>query len=177
MSGEARHISRKGWGRILDASSSYMELEFPDFKAVAALMQINKVKQPLVVKAVDRDLTIVDDGYMWMQLAPEGQFWWMSVMFDRQGSIIQYYFDTTKGNYLSGSESYFIDLFLDVVALPDGRADLLDQDELDAALADGVITDNEYALSTATAKMLIENIPDNIDKLNKFCYELAERLK
>lgn len=177
MSGEIRYISRKGWGRILDASSTYLKLDLPGFKAVASLMKINKVKQPLVVKAVDHDLTIVDDGYMWMQLAPEGQHWWMSVMFDRNDRIIQYYFDTTKENFPDGDRSCFIDLFLDVVALPDGQVDLLDQDELDAALEEGVISTKEYWLSVETANMLLESIPRNIDRLNRFCYELAEKLK
>ncbi len=177
MSGEARSITRSRWARIIDSSPFFLDLELPEFNAAAALMQIKKVTSPLVVTAAGHPLTIADDGYSWMQLAPECQYWWMSVMFDRSGHIIQYYFDTTKGNHIDGDRSYFIDLYLDVVALPDGRVELLDRDELDNALDAELISLEEYTLSVATADMLLKNIPKNISRLNSFCYKLLDQLK
>ena len=90
---------------------------------------------------------------------------------------MQYYFDMTIKNIIDGDNSYFYDLFLDLVAMPDGRLIALDEDELDCAFSENVITKEEYIKAQLTLSMLKENIPAKKDKLNSFCYGLFDKLK
>lgn len=81
---------------------------------------------------------IVDNGFHWFQFAPQSERWWLTAMFDAAKRLIQFYFDITFENHiLPGGESWCRDAYLDVVIDPDGRARLLDEDELAAALAAG----------------------------------------
>lgn len=97
-------------------------------------------------------------------------------MFDRGGEIIQYYFDLSLKNEIDGENSWFTDLYLDVVLLPDGRVALLDEDELDAALGKGTITALEYALAVRTAKMLMQSVGLNQHSLRAFCERIRNEL-
>ena len=84
---------------------------------------------------------IVDNGFHWFQFAPQSERWWLTAMFDAAKRLIQFYFDITFENHiLPGGESWCRDAYLDVVIDPDGRARLLDEDELAAALAAGAVT-------------------------------------
>jgi hypothetical protein len=72
-------------------------------------------------------LTIVDRGYFWMQLAPKDKKYWLTVMLDAAGDIVSYYFDITDSNVLSGDgDSYFYDLYLDVVLLSSVKDSLIE---------------------------------------------------
>ncbi len=177
MQTEKRFISRKGWQRVLKSSSAYMLMDYEPFHAVAGLLCLEKTSEPLVKTIFGRDIIIADDGYYWMQIAPQDENWWLTVMLDREKHIVQYYFDITKQNVLCGEESYFRDMFLDVAALPDGTVLLLDKDELDAALTEGVIGDDEYRLAVQTADMLMKEVPENIGRLERFSYNLFSDLE
>ena len=98
-------------------------------------------------------------------------------MFDETGRLVQYYFDVTLENDVRGADSTFIDLYLDVAAQPDGTLELMDQDELTAALAEGIITKEEYGLAEETGRMLVEAIPANIGRLEEFCTRMYAILR
>ena len=76
-----------------------------------------------------------------------------------------------------GADSTFIDLYLDVASQPDGTLELMDQDELDAALADGTITKEQYDLAERTGQMLVQGIPANIRRLEEFCVGMYDTLR
>ncbi|MEA4831236.1 MAG: DUF402 domain-containing protein [Oscillospiraceae bacterium] len=173
---KTRYMARDDWSRIEERRSAYMEAEFFGIKGFAGLLCLDKVKAPLVKGVPGVDVKIVDNGFRWLQFAPKGEHWWLTVMADERGKIVQYYFDITKENVLCEESSYFYDLFLDVVALPDGTVVLLDKDELDAALSENIITENEYKLAINTADILIRKIPENIGHLEQFCYKLFDEM-
>ena len=89
-----------------------------------------------------------------------------------------YYFDITLENQLLGSrDSWFTDIYLDVVMMPDGRLDLLDADELDDAFRCGEITEEQHRLAHAWADELMAELPANLPKLRAFCEEMFAQLK
>ena len=177
MKVETKTLARANWGRILARRSAFGEVHTERMDAVAELLLLEKTAKPLVTTVLGQHLTIVDDGYAWLQVAPRGENWWLSVMFDADRNLIQYYFDVTRKNVLAGCDSYFEDLFLDVVALPTGKVTLLDEDELEQALAEGVITEAEAVLARETAARLLAGVPQNIKKLEAFCQRLLCELK
>ena len=173
---KTRTLRRDSWQRIIDMDFYHQTLPFDNNTAVVGVLHLKKVRKPLVVTSVNKITTIADDGYYWMQIGPKDRHWWLTLMFDPDKNIVQHYFDITLENHLDDQNSYFRDLFLDVVALPDGQVALLDEDELAEALQQGTITQDQYDLAYQTANMLLKEIPKNIDRLNALCYRLLEQL-
>ena len=177
MEHKRRTIARTEWSRILESAAAYREVESSGFSATVGLLHLKKTKAMLVKSVQEMQIKIVDDDYCWLQVAPKNEHWWLTVMFDETGKLVQYYFDVTLENDVCGAESTFIDLFLDVAAQPDGTLELMDQSELDEALAEGLITEAQAALAEGTAQMLVEGIPANIRRLEEFCVGMYDTLR
>lgn len=86
--------------------------------------------------------------------------------------MLQFYFDVTKRNIID-PPAHFFDLFLDVTVDPDGKAKLLDRDELDAALDEGIITRAEYNLARSEADAILAAFPTQTERLDRVCKALA----
>ena len=119
-------------------------------QGVAALLRVDRVQVPLM----DGERMLCGAGYDWLQLAPQGERWWCTAFFRPDGQLEQLYFDITRGNALNGPDSHFEDLFLDVVAEPDGRVFRLDEAELRAAVDAGLVSSAEAARARADADAL-----------------------
>lgn len=165
---EIKTIKRDNWSRVLSRSFRYAEKTYGDFRCAAGLLTINEVTSSLKKVMFGKELVLADKGYHWLQIAPEGESWWLTVMIDSNSNIVQYYYDITNRNILDGENSRFYDLYLDVVVLPDGNATILDEDELNTALKDGIITKAQYEAATATAEQLLAEVPLNLDELEEF---------
>lgn len=169
-------ITRENWPRILQRSFACADNLFPGFHGAVALIRIERVQEPLKVFSCKTSVTLADNGYYWIQLAPKNEHWWLTAMLDSDKNILQYYFDITLENRICGSASKFYDLFLDVVALPDGNFELLDKEELDEALKLHLINHEQYNTATQTADMLMNALPFRIQELNRFMHACFDAL-
>lgn len=174
---KTKYLDRRGWNRITSRRDAYLEWMTKDLSGIAGLIRMDSVTAPLNKTVSGTQVRLVDTGYSWMQIAPKNEHWWLTVMFDDQGGIVQYYFDITLENILCGRDSYFRDLFLDIAALPEQAMELLDRDELDAALAEHIITEEEYFLAVKTAEWLMRELPQHWTDLREFCVKNYRILK
>ena len=127
-----------------------------------ALILIEEVDAPKVIRAGGKDITISDKGYFWYQLALREKYFWLSAAFNAEGELIELYFDITGGNRFDDPDDpEFTDMYLDVVLTPAGDIRVLDRDELDDALHEGIISDSDYS--------------DAIRHCNELCGYLEER--
>ena len=173
---EIKTITRDNWQRVMSKTFRYAEKTYGDFHCVIGLLTIDEVSSPLKKTMFGKELVLADKGYRWLQIAPADESWWLTVMIDPNDNIVQYYYDITDRNILDGENSRFYDLYLDVVILPDGNATILDGDELNAALKDGIITNTQYEAATTTAEQLLQNVPLNIDELEEFVMTVYREL-
>ncbi len=173
---ETKYLDRRGWQRVTESSFAWMDLHTPALDGAAGLIRIKQVTAPLAVRSLGQMVTIADDGYCWLQIAPRGRHWWLTVMYDRDRRPLQYYFDVTRENTIQGRESHFEDLMLDVVLFTDGACGLMDRDELDDALAAGNITPGEHRTACETAQELLDNVPKRVKELETFCRRTLEAL-
>ncbi len=171
---EIKTIKRDNWSRVLSRSFRFAEKTYGNFHCVVGLLTIDDVTSPLKKTMFDKELILADKGYHWLQIAPENKPWWLTVMIDPYGNIVQYYYDITDRNILDGESSRFYDLYLDVVVLPDGKAAILDEDELEAALTDGIIANAQYKKATETANRLLQEVPPLLDDLEEFVMTVYE---
>lgn len=173
---KVKYISRSDWPRILASDVAFCEKHYPHLHAMTSLFRIHKVTAPLFVPACGQPLCVADDGYAWLHVLPEGENWCLTAMFDETGAPVQYYFDISENNTLDGCNSRFTDLYLDIVCLPDSRTELIDQPDLDQALSDAVITQEQYDLAQHTAQTLQPLIESDFSCLSTFLQTLYTEL-
>lgn len=150
-----KYGDRSNWPRILERRYAQTYLDDKGFKGYVSLIDMVKVKEPLVVTYGDNNIYIVDEGYKWLLQFPFQQNHSVTTTFDTEGNIVQWYIDICVENGVEDGIPYTDDLFLDIVVLPTGEVLLLDEEELEEALASGVISIELYELAWEEAKRLI----------------------
>ncbi len=173
MALDLRGMQRREWKQFLRRKCLIAAVDTPEFAGHAGLLRILEVSEPFV-----RRVTLADSNYTWLQLAPEEGRWWLTVMYDPAGRLLQYYFDITARNFVADSgEPMFEDLFLDIVMQPDGDLILLDRDELDLALERGMITPALHAEALRAADELLAQLRGYEPKWRALCAREKLRLE
>lgn len=152
-------MRRTEWNGIEKRRYAVMPFEQDGLRGRMGLLYMDEVAAPFSVTIGGAHRIITHTGYSWLQIAPEDRHFWMTVMFDDAGQPIECYVDVTLENHLpENADAWFIDLFLDLVLEPNGRAALLDADELDAALAQNEITAADHAMAHAEIGRLLKTL-------------------
>ncbi len=166
-----KNIYRSGWPRVINCSYIWEYVRDDIFDGVISLHSIKNVQGGPSIKYMEgQGFTITDNGYYWLQYAPRGEHFWLTVMFDTQRQVVQYYFDITYLNevYWDGT-AYFFDLFLDIVVLPNGHQVLLDEDELLEAYQSGQITKDMLDLAYREYNRLSARLSEHEPMLRTVC--------
>jgi predicted RNA-binding protein associated with RNAse of E/G family len=146
-----------GWERLLVRRFAMTQLVGPPFDGHLALVAIDALQNPPVrIDLPDGRRHFVDNGYMMLQQFPAGAKHLITTNFDTDGQVVHWYIDIVKEHGLGPDGiPWYDDLYLDIVVLPDGTRHLLDADELDQALAAGVITQDDWSLAWDEANRLL----------------------
>lgn len=154
---ERKYLDRREWRRVTARRQKRIRLEDAAYRGYAAALWIDAVKSPLVRTVGGRRLTLADAGYLWVQLLPDGKNWALTIMYNERRETLQFYFDITRQNTVSeDNRPCYDDLYLDVVFFPDGASLLLDEDELEDALRQGDIGEEEAALARRQARAILQ---------------------
>jgi predicted RNA-binding protein associated with RNAse of E/G family len=145
---------RSEWKRIVKRKYVQSYLETSEFKGYITLLNTIKVTEPLSVLYGDKNVCIVDDGYMWLQQFPLEKKHSVTTMFDANGDIVQWYIDICYENGIENNVPWMDDLFLDIVLLPSGEIIEKDADEIEDALSIGIIDKPLYDLAWNEVKKL-----------------------
>ena len=146
-----RFASRSDWKRIIKRQYVQTHVVNDEFNGTITLLHLVEVSEPLWVQYTGKRICIVDNGYMWMQHFPHSKNFALTTMFDADGEVVQWYIDISSAIGIENNDPWWDDLFLDIVVFPDGEYALLDEDELQEALANGDIDQamNDFALNEA----------------------------
>ncbi|GAA0315283.1 DUF402 domain-containing protein [Bacillus carboniphilus] len=156
--------NRAGWKRVKQQIYNQDVFDTKEFQGYATLIEMKEVTGPLFVNYGEREVCIVDHGFMWLQHFPNKGHYAMTTVFDQKGEIVQWYIDIiTKTGTDQNGIPWFEDLYLDVVVLPTGEIIELDQDELEEAYAHGSLEENLYKLALNEKRQLLQKI-----RLNEF---------
>lgn len=173
-----RDMYRTDWTRIKKREYISRECTINGRPARESLILIREITEPLTVSSAGMPVKIVEKNYSWIQLAQKDAFWWLTAMFDEQGTLLQMYFDITAGNLFDNPENpTFRDMYLDVVLRPDGVVVKLDEDELDEALEKGEITPAEYEQTITACEELISFLQENTEDVLNRCRRTQKELK
>lgn len=150
---------RDGWRRVTRRSYAQEFVETETFTGYVTLLHIEQVTEPLRIRMVGREYSIADNGFLWLHHVPLEGAHVVTAMYNAAHQVLQWYIDIRKDMGLNDNGvPWFDDLFLDIVVFPDGEVVVKDEDELDAALAKGVITQAEHDFAWQEARRLLDLI-------------------
>jgi len=111
----------------------------------AALLTYLPGTKELWVDCDGERLCLARAGYKWLVYLPMDKHWCLTAFYNADNELFEWYFDITRSNFLDEDGTPCIDdLYLDLVVFPDKRVITLDADELQDALDNGVITQDDF---------------------------------
>lgn len=175
---QKKYMNKKNWKRVTEREYISDIIEEKNIRGEASLIFIKKVESPSVKEYGNNiKIKIADEKFYWLQIAMENENYWVTAMYDDKKNPIQYYIDITEKNVVNPKEdSYFYDLFLDIVVLNTGEVFLLDEDELEQALKEKIINHEQYELAYNKAKEIIKFVSKEKHKLEYFCNKYFNQL-
>lgn len=168
-----KYANRAKWVRIIEKRYSQEFIVEADFKGHVALLCMDQVEKQLFAENTGEAVCIVGNGFQWLQYFPEDDHHSVTVIFDGQDHIVQWYIDISMQNGVEKGIPYMDDLFLDLIVLPTGEVHEKDRDELEEALSKGEINREQYDLAYREFHRVLQKI-----KGGQFPYiKLAENHK
>jgi len=151
-----KRADRPGWPRLRAQRFICQRIADGRVNGYATLLKMLEVAEPLWVMHHDQRICIADNGYIWLQIFPEGTNYTHTTMFDADGQPVQEYIDIVAEHGIGEDGTpWYDDLYLDITWIPEGTPLLLDQEELEAAHAIEAITDEQYELARGEAARLL----------------------
>ena len=173
-----KSAARADWRRVTEREFEVFYLEHPHFTGCVTKLNIHAITEPLYVTGFGEQFCVANTGFVWLQHFPEGTHYTMTTMLDAAGRVVHWYFDICKEHGVDeAGVPWWYDLYLDIVALPTGEAEIFDGDELETALLTDEVTQEEAALAWREADALLEKIQKNrlpllelsLEHMKKFC--------
>ena len=135
------------------------------FKGYVAFVKIKDVQNPLIVNDGEKDVCIKNNDYEWIEVYPDNEHYAVTIMFDNNDNLIQWYFDIAKEIGIENNIPYEDDLYVDIVITPNGRKEILDEEELMDALNKNEITQKDVELVYETVKLIEDKFVNNFSYL------------
>ncbi|MFS0781030.1 DUF402 domain-containing protein [Bacillus sp. 1P06AnD] len=172
-----RFGNRPDWRRILKKSYAQAYYETDAFSGYSSLIQLHSVTEPLIVNQQQRTVCIADNGYQWLQLFPNDKNHAATTMYNENGDVIQWYIDICQSIGSEKDIPYMDDLYLDIIVFPDGEIMLVDEDELEEALAEGTIDKKQYQLARNEANKILRDIKAGTFRLIELSHQHKKLLE
>lgn len=164
------YADRRNDKNIIEKKFNIIDIKKDDFIGKISLINIKKINKEFTVKRPDgSESTLLKEDYNWMTIFPENKKYCITVMYDNNWNILQWYFDIARDICKYENEiPYNEDMYLDVVLLPNGKYYILDEDDLKQALNDGLINNKEYIEAYNTTKDITKMLDNNFNEFKKF---------
>lgn len=169
---------RPGWKRMEKRRFTISPLNQDGLTGFVSLLQMDRVRTPLIKKIHGEPVTIAGDGYAWVQYFLEGRDYSAVATLDPNGKLVQWYVDVISRMGLDERGwPWYDDLYLDVVSVPRGWVEIIDGDDLNLALKNGAISGELYTQAWASAKRIARDLAVDNFQLSERVLEDRERLR
>ena len=137
------------------------------FKGYVCYLKIYKVNNPLIIENEAENICILNNNYEWIELYPDDENYAITIMYDDKGKLIEWYFDIAKEVGIENGIPYEDDLYLDVVITSDGELLIIDKEELQEALDNKKITNDDFKLAYEVAEKIKQKYGNNLEELTE----------
>ena len=175
---KTKNMKRTDWRRLLEKTYAVRDCAPWDHPGRESALHIYKVTAPLWVKEGYGEICIADAGHTWVQVACQGQPYWLTAMFDGQDRFLQIYFDIARPPCFDDRDNpTFEDLYLDVVLTSDRQLVTMDREELDAALEKGDIDRETYDFALQACEKLLRWLEGHMAEIVEYVTKVYTEMK
>jgi predicted RNA-binding protein associated with RNAse of E/G family len=130
------------------------------------IKKYNKMSDDFTLPNKKGDLIkYITEGYYVVELTPLKENYNIRFYVDTNKNIIDYYIDMTLENGEEYKMPYYIDLYLDITHYPgEDKLEFADEDELEEALNNNLISKDDYDLAYRVGNKLLEEIKNKKNK-------------
>jgi uncharacterized protein len=151
-----KYADRSDWERILEKEYRLVRCDLESFQGWITEFKMILVREPFYVSSWDTTICVAEAGFVWLHYLRDQENHVITAMYDSKGAIVQWYIDIVLEHGLDErGVPYFDDLYLDVVVGPDGRFEIKDADEIEAALKAGTISRDQFDLAWRETNRLV----------------------
>ena len=148
------------------------------FNGYIGILEIKEVTEKQIWRFNDEDIIVCDNGLKWLSILPQDDFYCITAMMNSNNDILLWYIDMIAGQGIdTDGVPYFDDLYLDLVVYPDGTIKVDDMDELEEALSQGDITEDQFNLAISTSNKLKSGLLSDIDTFVDYTLKCKEMVK
>ncbi|WP_456422548.1 DUF402 domain-containing protein [Thermococcus sp.] len=144
-------IYRRIPNRVLERDDEVIA-DFGDI--IVAKSRFEGMLAPLRVNGVE----VIKNGYSMLYFAFVGENYDVLKVYDERGNFKGLYIDVLAYTRREGNTIEMLDLLLDIFIFPDGKAFLLDEDELEMAFNYGLVDRETFDLAYRVAREILEKI-------------------
>ncbi len=156
-----KFVDRSNWIRVSKYKDKTIKLDDKSFNGYIYGIFIEKANKKFNVNYLDEEILILDDGYTWIQLVPLNNRYTLTIMFDENKNIVQWYIDITNMNGIdSDGRIFYDDLYLDIVITKKRDVILINEDKIKEALDNFVITSEQYKNAYKLARDIMDKIKE-----------------
>lgn len=154
------------------------QVDEPAIKGYLGLLTIISVSDKQIWKHNNKDVVVCDNGYHWLTIMPNNEFYCITVMMDINYKIKVCYIDMIDAQgYDDDGVAYFYDLYLDLVVYPNGDIIVDDMSELQEAFEADKITELQYNRALTTSQKLQDGLLSNIKNFQDYIGEMLHIIK
>ncbi|MDF2841563.1 MAG: hypothetical protein K0Q99_2335 [Clostridia bacterium] len=173
-----KFADRPNWKRVLSRAMISERFDNDAFVGYAVLINIERVREALWVELGGKKQCVVDNGYSWLTLFPEGESYVVTAMFDNYGEVVQWYIDICRDmGFTDKGIPWYDDLYLDVIISSDNKVSLIDEDDLALALKQNIINQDDFDFAYIEANKLMEQLKQNKLTLLDYSKEIYQILQ
>lgn len=154
-----KFVDKSSWIRVSKFKNKTIKIENEEFNGYIYGIFVEKANKKFEVSYNDEEFLILDDGYTWIHFIPLNEHYTVTIMFDDKKDIVQWYIDITNMNGIdSDGRIFYDDLYLDIVITKQRRVLLINEDRINHALDNFVITSEQYKNAYKQARDIMDKI-------------------
>ena len=151
---------------LRDVSKYQVKLYMDEDDCYISVKKLIEVDKKFIIKD---NLCVIDNNYYVVEVVPKNENYAMRLFLDNNQKPLEYYFDICKNNGvdITTQVPFYDDLYLDITVL-NNEINILDKDELEQALQEKDITEEDYKLVMSIKDQLLKEISNKTNKyMNK----------
>ncbi|MDW2796896.1 DUF402 domain-containing protein [Clostridium boliviensis] len=171
-------LSYDEWKCIVSKEMYGKKVDTEFIKGFIGLIEIKEVSEKQIWKFNGVEITVCDKGMKWLSILPQDDFYCITAMMNERNDILVWYIDMIAEQGIDkDGVPYFKDLYLDLIVYPDGRIIVDDMDELEEALIQKDITQEQFNLAINTSEELKTGLLKDTNVFLEYsqkCYEIIK---
>lgn len=158
------------WNKSIQKKNVYL---YEDKDNRYGFIEIVHVKKRQVWSIFGREIIVADNGYKWLVISPNHENYVITMYMDNKMKPILWYIDIIdeKGTDRDGV-FYYNDMFLDIIVSSTFQIIEDDRDELEMALKQGIISNEQYKMVNEIACALT----DKLEKEPTWILDLSQHI-